>query len=48
MELEVIATSIEDAKIAEQRGAERIELISGIGEGGVTPSYGFIRGEWLG
>lgn len=42
MVLEVIATTVEDAKRAERGGADRIELISGILEGGVTPSYGLI------
>lgn len=41
--LEVIATSVADAKIAEACGAGRIELISGIREGGVTPSAGLIE-----
>src|SRR5690606_17406668 len=43
MILEVIATSVSDAIIAERNGAHRIELISGICEGGVTPSYGLIE-----
>lgn len=43
MILEVIATSVADAKLAQNNGAGRIELISGIGEGGVTPSYGLIE-----
>ncbi len=41
--LEVIATNVTDAKIAEQSGADRIELITGILEGGLTPSYGLIE-----
>ncbi|WP_341418975.1 copper homeostasis protein CutC [Paenibacillus filicis] len=44
MLIEVIATSVEDARIAEQAGAGRIELVSGLAEGGVTPSYGLICG----
>jgi len=43
MILEVIATSVLDAKLAQEHGAGRIELISGIVEGGVTPSYGLIE-----
>lgn len=43
MLLEVIATTVEDIHIAEANGADRIELISGITEGGVTPSYALIR-----
>jgi len=41
--LEVIATSVLDAKLAQEHGADRIELISGIVEGGVTPSIGLIE-----
>lgn len=40
MIVEVIATSVEDAKRAEQGGADRLELITGILEGGLTPSWG--------
>ncbi|MFB9279086.1 copper homeostasis protein CutC [Cohnella cellulosilytica] len=43
MILEVIATSVLDAKLAQEYGANRIELISGIVEGGVTPSIGLIE-----
>jgi copper homeostasis protein len=43
MMLEVIATSVADAKLAEAGGSDRIELISGIREGGVTPSFGLIE-----
>jgi len=43
MILEVIATSVMDAKQAQEHGVDRIELISGIMEGGVTPSYGLIE-----
>lgn len=43
MLLEVIATNLTDAKIAEESGADRIELITGILEGGLTPSYGLIE-----
>lgn len=42
MVLEVIATSAADVHIAAENGADRIELISGIMEGGVTPSKGLI------
>jgi copper homeostasis protein len=43
MILEVIATSVTDAILAEQGGADRIELVTGIAEGGLTPSAGCIR-----
>src|SRR5690625_4394211 len=43
MLLEVIATTIEDIHIAEENGADRIELISGIKDGGLSPSYGLIH-----
>jgi copper homeostasis protein len=43
MKLEVIATTLEDAIIAQQYGADRLELITGIKEGGLTPSYATIK-----
>lgn len=43
MIIEVIADSMSDAKMAQEAGASRIELISGALEGGLTPSYGLIR-----
>lgn len=43
MLLEVIATTVNDAVIAERHGADRIELITGISEGGLTPSLGLIE-----
>lgn len=41
--LEIIATTIEDAKRIEAGGADRIELVSALTEGGLTPSYALIR-----
>jgi copper homeostasis protein len=41
--LEVIAVDAGDAKAAEQGGADRIELVSAMSEGGLTPSYGVIE-----
>ncbi|MDM5186461.1 copper homeostasis protein CutC [Bacillus sp. DX4.1] len=41
--LEVIATCLEDVKRIEQSGGNRIELISAYTEGGLTPSYAFIK-----
>lgn len=43
MILEVIATTLTDAVLAEQGGANRIELITGFAEGGLTPSQGLIE-----
>jgi copper homeostasis protein len=41
--LEVIAFDIESCSIIERCGSHRIELCQGPGEGGTTPSYGFIK-----
>ena len=41
--LETIAFNIESCKIAQAAGADRIELCDNPGEGGTTPSYGFIK-----
>lgn len=41
--LEVIAFNIESCKIAEHAGVHRIELCDNPGDGGTTPSMGFIR-----
>ncbi|MCM3629713.1 copper homeostasis protein CutC [Paenibacillus glycanilyticus] len=43
MIIEVIATSVDDVLQAEAGGADRIELITGLQEGGMTPSIGLIR-----
>lgn len=43
MLIEVIADTLKDAIIAEKAGADRIELITAVGEGGLTPSYGLIE-----
>ncbi|WP_214630779.1 copper homeostasis protein CutC [Paenibacillus agaridevorans] len=40
--LEIIATSPVEALAAERAGADRIELIAAMSEGGLTPSYGTI------
>ena len=42
MKVEVIATNLTDAIIADENGADRLELVTGIVEGGLTPSYGLI------
>jgi len=41
--LEVIAFNTESCKTAQQVGAHRVELCANPGEGGTTPSYGFIK-----
>ncbi|MCJ8013407.1 copper homeostasis protein CutC [Paenibacillus sp. KQZ6P-2] len=43
MKLEVIATNLTDALLVEEGGADRIELVTGILEGGLTPGPGLIR-----
>ena len=41
--IEIIATCLDDAIKIEKSGGDRIELISALTEGGLTPSYGFIK-----
>jgi len=41
--LEIIAMTLEDAKRIEAGGGQRIELVSALSEGGLTPSYGLIE-----
>ncbi|MDF2564134.1 MAG: CutC family protein [Massilibacillus sp.] len=41
--LEIIAMTVKDAKHIEAGGADRIELVSALSEGGLTPSYGLIE-----
>ena len=41
--LEIIAFNIESCKLAQAAGAHRIELCDNPGDGGTTPSYGFIK-----
>jgi copper homeostasis protein len=41
--IEIIAFNIESCQIAQASGAHRIELCDNPGDGGTTPSYGFIK-----
>jgi len=41
--IEIIGTTLEDVKKIEESGADRIELVSALSEGGLTPSYSFIK-----
>jgi len=41
--LEVIATTVADAKAAARGGADRLELVTAMGEGGLTPGIGMIE-----
>ncbi|MBC1587223.1 copper homeostasis protein CutC [Listeria welshimeri] len=41
--LEVIVQNLRDAYLAEQYGANRMEVVSAISEGGLTPSFGAIK-----
>ena len=43
MQVEVCANSLESALVAEEAGANRIELCSELGVGGITPSYGLLK-----
>ena len=40
---ELCAETIDACLAAKEGGADRIELCSGLSEGGVTPSYGLVR-----
>lgn len=41
--IEIIASTVEDALKIERCGGERIELVSALSEGGLTPSFGIIK-----
>ena len=41
--LEIIASTPKDVIVAQENGADRLELVSGFSEGGLTPSLGLIE-----
>ncbi len=43
MLVEVCANSLESALNAQKAGADRIEICSELGVGGITPSYGLLK-----
>ncbi|MFD1778348.1 copper homeostasis protein CutC [Fredinandcohnia salidurans] len=43
MLLEIIVQDAVDARMAEEYGANRLELVTAMTEGGLTPSYGIIK-----
>lgn len=42
MLLEIIATTLQEARTAERHGADRIELVTALTEGGLTPGIGTV------
>lgn len=43
MLIEIIVQNVEDARTAEEHGANRLELVTAMTEGGLTPSFGVIK-----
>lgn len=41
--IEIIVSTLADARQAQAGGADRLELVSALSEGGLTPSYGLIK-----
>lgn len=44
MKLEIVTTTLDETLQAAKAGADRVELVSGITEGALTPTYGSIKG----
>lgn len=44
MKLEIVTTTLDETLKAAAAGADRVELVSGITEGALTPTYGSIKG----
>lgn len=44
MRLEIVTTTLDETLQAAEAGADRVELVSGITEGALTPTYGSIKG----
>ncbi len=44
MKLEIVTTTLDETLQAAAAGADRVELVSGITEGALTPTYGSIKG----
>lgn len=46
MILEIVTTTAEETLFAKEHGADRVELVSGITEGALTPTYGSLKGVY--
>lgn len=44
MRLEIVTTTLDETLLAAQAGADRVELVSGITEGALTPTWGSVKG----
>lgn len=44
LRLEIVTTTLDETLEAAKAGADRVELVSGITEGALTPTYGSIKG----
>lgn len=46
MILEIVTTTADETRFAKEHGADRVELVSGITEGALTPTYGSLKGVY--